>query len=54
MLNKKLRSAGWTLYNFCALEDGRFVMDEVESFKDWKKPDIPRHYTRDIDRLFKK
>ena len=29
-------------------------MDEVESFKDWKKPDIPRHYTRDIDRLFKK
>lgn len=47
-------SAGWTLYNFAALEDGRFVLNEVESFKEWTRPDIPRHYTREVDRIFKK
>lgn len=47
-------SAGWALYNFCALEDGRFVLDGVDDFHEWVRPDIPRTYTRRIDRLFKK
>ena len=47
-------SAGWTLYNLCALDDGRFVLDQIESFDNWEKPDIPRYYTRDIDRIFQK
>lgn len=46
-------SAGWALYNFCALEDGRFILQDVDDFKTWKRPDIPRVYTRDLDRLFK-
>jgi len=46
--------AGWTLFNFCSLEDGRFILDPVENFNDWKKPDIPRVYSRQIDKLFKK
>ena len=39
---------------FQALEDGRFVLNEVDSFKEWTKPDIPRRYTREVDRIFKK
>lgn len=49
-------SAGWTLYNLCSLEDGRFVLDQVSKFdeNEWTRPEIPRVYTRKIDRLFKK
>lgn len=47
-------SLGWTLYNLCSLDDGRFVLDDVEDFKNWKVPNIPRFYTRELDRIFKK
>ena len=47
------RSIGWTLYNLCSLDDARFVLDEVNNFDNWLWPDLPRHYTRDLDKVFK-
>lgn len=46
-------SAGWALFNICSLDDGRFLLDQVEDFSTWKRPDVPRIYSRDLDRLFK-
>lgn len=46
-------SIGWTLYNLCSLDDSRFVLDEVEDFEKWLWPDLPRHYTRNLDKIFK-
>ncbi|CAF0887168.1 unnamed protein product [Brachionus calyciflorus] len=59
MNNKKIGlkydiwSTGWALFNLCSLEDGRFILKDVEDFKSWKRPDIPRIYTRNLDRIFK-
>lgn len=46
-------SIGWTLYNLCSLDDSRFVLDEVIDFEKWFWPDLPRHYTRNLDKIFK-
>ena len=46
-------SIGWTLYNLCSLDDSRFVLDEVVDFEKWLWPDLPRVYTRNLDRIFK-
>jgi serine/threonine protein kinase len=55
LINKKydIWSVGWTLYNLCSLDDSRFVLDEVEDFQKWFWPDLPRHYTRNLDKIFK-
>lgn len=46
-------SIGWTLYNLCSLDDSRFVLDEVVDFDKWMWPELPRHYTRKLDKIFK-
>lgn len=46
-------SAGWALFNICSLDDGRYLLDKVDDFKTWKRPDVPRIYSRDLDRIFK-
>lgn len=46
-------SVGWSLYNLCSLDDSRFVLDEVEDFEKWFWPDLPRVYTRNLDKIFK-
>lgn len=46
-------SVGWTVYNICALMDSQYVLNNVEDFNTWVRPDIPRVYTRDLDRIYK-
>ncbi len=47
-------SLGWLLYNVCSLEDSQFVLDQVKDFNNWKKPDLPRVYSRHLDSIFKR
>jgi serine/threonine protein kinase len=47
-------SIGWLLYNLCALEDSRIILDQVDDFNTWDRPIIPRHYSRHIDKIFRK
>jgi serine/threonine protein kinase len=46
-------SIGWTLWQICSLSDPRILLDKVDNFDEWVRPDIPRFYTRELDHLFK-
>jgi hypothetical protein len=52
-LSYDIWSAGWTLYEICSLNDPRDMLDKVDDFFEWTRPDIPRFYTREVDRIFK-
>lgn len=52
-LSYDIWSVGWTVYNICALMDSQFVLNNVKDFNTWVRPDIPRVYSRDLDRVYK-
>jgi len=52
-LSYDIWSVGWTLYEICTLTDPRQMLEDVKDFGKWSRPDLPRFYTRDLDRLFK-
>ena len=46
-------AAGWTLFTLCSLMDAQYILKDVENFDEWIKPDLPRVFIRDLDKLFK-
>lgn len=47
-------SLGWLLYHLCSLENSRDLLNTIEDFNVWDKPSIPRYYSRNLDRIFKR